>query len=171
MRDSTRMNRTPAFYLSVGLLAVGAVASFEGYRSVAYDDGAGVQTLGFGSTHHPDGRAVSPGDRVTPPQAVQMLAQDLHNTGHAIARCIGDVPLYPYEFDAFASLAYNIGSGAFCRSTLVKKLKESPPDYPGACAQILRWNRAGGVVMPGLTKRRSAEYRLCMGQAAAETRP
>ena len=72
-----------------------------------------------------------------------------------------DLALYPHEWDAFVSLAYNIGPAAFCGSTLAKKLRQTPPDYGGACDEILRWNRAGGQIMPGLVKRRQAEHRLC----------
>ena len=50
-------------------------------------------------------------------------------------------------------------------STLVRLLKQAPHDYLGACKQILRWNMAGGRVLPGLVKRREAEYRMCMGDA------
>ena len=59
------------------------------------------------------------------------------------------------------ALAYNIGPGAFCGSTLVKRLNAE--DYPGACREILRWNRAGGRVVQGLVNRREAEYRQCIG--------
>jgi lysozyme len=75
-------------------------------------------------------------------------------------RCI-TVPLHQYEWDAYVSLTYNIGSGAFCRSTLVRKLNAQ--DYTGACKEILRWNKAGGRVLNGLTKRRPADYNTCMG--------
>ena len=54
---------------------------------------------------------------------------------------------------------------AFCASTLVKRLQATPPDYSGACAQILRWTYAGGKVEPGLLARRKTEYRQCMGAA------
>jgi len=151
--------------LVVSALAVGGVAVYEGYRGTAYDDGVGVQTIGFGTTRREDGSPVRPGDRITPEQAVVRLAQEMDATGRAIVRCIGDVPLYQHEFDAYVSLAYNIGVGAFCRSTLVKRLKQSPPDYAGACAEIRRWTRAGGRELPGLVKRREAEYRQCMGGA------
>lgn len=72
-----------------------------------------------------------------------------------------DAPVYPHEADAFVSLACNIGASTFCKSTLVKKLKQTPPDYAGSCAKILRWNRAGGRVMAELKKRRQWEYELC----------
>jgi len=158
------MKRLPAALIVVSAVAVSGIAVREGYRSRAYDDGVGVQTVGFGSTRHPDGTPVKAGDTVTPQRAVVMLAKDADRIWREAAACIGDVPLTQGEADAFASLAYNIGAPAFCRSTIVKKLKETPPDYAGACREILRWNRAGGQVLPGLTKRRESEYRMCMGQ-------
>lgn len=159
------MKRLPAALIVVSAVAVSAIAVREGYSSRAYDDGVGVQTLGFGSTRHPDGTPVKPGDTVTPQRAVVMLAKDADRIWREAAACIGEVPLYPHEADAYASLAYNIGSGAFCRSTIVKKLKQTPPDYAGACEAIRMWNRAGGQVLPGLVKRREAEYRMCKGEA------
>jgi GH24 family phage-related lysozyme (muramidase) len=92
-------------------------------------------------------------------------AKDADRIWREAAACIGDVPLYQYEADAYASLAYNIGSSAFCRSTIVKRLKQTLPDYAGACEEILMLNRAGGQVLPGLVKRREAEYRMCKGDA------
>jgi lysozyme len=152
--------------ITVSALAVAFIAGYEGYRSRAYDDGMGVQTVGFGSTRHLDGAPVKAGDTVTPQRAVVMLAKDADRIWREAARCIGEVPLYQHEADAYASLAYNIGPTAFCRSTLVRRLKQSPPDYEGACREILRWTRAGGRELPGLVKRREAEYRQCMGETA-----
>jgi lysozyme len=59
------------------------------------------------------------------------------------------------------SLSYNIGTGAFCNSTLVKKLRTY--DYEGACKEILRWDKFKGEPLKGLTHRRQREYKLCMG--------
>ena len=151
--------------ITVAAVTAAGIAVHEGYRSRAYDDGVGVQTIGFGSTQHLDGRPVKPGDTVTPERALLMLARDADRIWREAAACIKDVPLYPHEAAAYQSLAYNIGAAAFCRSTLVRKLKQSPPDYAGACAEIRRWTRAGGREMPGLVKRREAEYRQCMGGA------
>ncbi|GAB4112858.1 MAG: hypothetical protein Fur0019_19260 [Tibeticola sp.] len=140
------------------------MAVHEGYRSRAYDDGVGVQTVGFGTTRREDGSPVQKGDTLTPERAVVRLAAESDAIGRQIAACIGDVPLHQREFDAFASLAYNIGPAAFCRSTIVKRLKQTPPpDYAGACAAIKMWTKAGGRVLPGLVKRREAEYRRCVG--------
>jgi lysozyme len=71
------------------------------------------------------------------------------------------VPLHQHEYDAFLSLAYNIGAGAFCGSTLVRKLNTG--DYTGACAEILRWDKFQGQPLRGLTLRRQAEHRQCLG--------
>lgn len=138
--------------------AIASIAGWEGYRGVAYDDGVGVQTLGFGTT-----RGVQRGDRTDPVRAVQRLAADADKIAADIGQCIGPVPLYQYEFSAYTQLAYNIGPAAFCGSTIVKLLHRQPPDYLGACRQILRWNRAGGRVLPGLQRRREAEFKTCMG--------
>lgn len=160
------MKRVPAILITVAAVTAAGIAAHEGFRAKAYDDGAGVQTLGFGSTRHLDGTPVKPGDTVTPERAVLMLAREADAIWRQAAACIGEVPLFPHEAAAFQSLAYNIGAGAFCRSTLVKKLKETPPDYAGACREILKWTRAGGRELRGLVKRRQAEYRQCMGEDA-----
>ena len=71
------------------------------------------------------------------------------------------VPLHQHEYDAFLSLAYNIGPGAFCGSTLVRLLNAG--QYREACDQILRWDRFQGAPLRGLTLRRQAEHRQCLG--------
>lgn len=157
--------RTMIASIGATAAAVALIAQFEGYSGRAYDDGVGVQTIGFGSTRKPDGTPVRPGDTVTPQRAVVMLANDADQHAQELAACIGDVPLYRHEWDAFVSWAYNVGSAAACKSTLVKKLKQNPPDYAGACAELLKWTKAGGRELPGLVARRRAEYRLCMGEA------
>jgi lysozyme len=63
-------------------------------------------------------------------------------------------------FDALVSFTYNVGAGAFRTSTLLKKLNAG--DTVGACNQLPRWNKAGGKVLPGLTRRRAAEQALCL---------
>ena len=99
--------------------------------------------------------------KTTPERALVQLLKSAEKHADDIRQCIA-VPLYQHEFDAYVSLAYNIGANNFCRSTLVKKLNAR--DYPGACTEIRRWNRAGGKVLAGLTKRREKEYRMCKGE-------
>ncbi|MCX8016639.1 MAG: lysozyme [Rhodocyclaceae bacterium] len=155
----TRMLLAALALTGAGLAGVGV---YEGYRGRAYDDGVGVQTIGFGSTTHADGRPVRQGETTTPERALLRLAEDAGRIERQMKACLPDgLALYPHEWDAFVSLAYNIGPGAFCGSTLARKLRQSPPDYAGACDQILRWTRAGGQELPGLVKRRQAEHRLC----------
>lgn len=153
--------RKAAIGLTASALLVGALAGYEGYREHTYRDVAGVPTIGFGTT-----QGVRPGDRTDPVRAVQRLAAETDSFARQIARCIGPVPLYQYEFDAYVSLAYNIGAGAFCGSTLVKRLTATPPDYDAACKEILRWVYAGGQRQPGLVKRRADEYRHCRGHSS-----
>ncbi|GAB2940351.1 lysozyme [Aquaspirillum soli] len=134
----------------VGLLTA------EGYRSEAYIPIKGdVPTIGFGTTE-----GVKLGDKITPVQALARAVADVGQYEGALRRCV-KVPLYQHEYDAYISLSYNIGGGAFCGSTLVRKLNAS--DYVGACEEILRWNKAGGKVLRGLVIRREAEYRQCRG--------
>ena len=155
-------------YGGASALALGIIAGYEGYRSTAYDDGGGVQTIGFGSTTTQNGAPVRAGTRTDPVRAVIKLASDADTAAQRLSACIGDVPLSQNEWDAYTSWAYNIGTGAACRSTLVKLLKQTPPDYAGACAQLLRWDTDNGVRIPGLTARRESEYRLCMGGTDAQ---
>ena len=142
--------------LSLSAAALVGIATHEGFVGRAYQDIVGVWTIGFGTTE-----GVKPGDRIEPVQALQRKMADVQKFEGALKRCV-KVPLHQHEYDAFLSLAYNIGPGAFCGSTLVRKLNAE--DYAGACAEILRWDKAGGKTVAGLTKRRQAEYRQCMGQ-------
>ena len=77
----------------------------------------------------------------TPAIRTSEVAADADATARAIGSGIGPVPLYQREWDSFVSLAYNIGPQAFCGSTLVRLLHQTPPDYTGACKQILRWDK------------------------------
>lgn len=151
-----KIDRRHVAGLALSAVALIGIANHEAFRSRAYDDGVGVQTIGFGTT-----AGVKKGDTITVERALIRLGQDVGVFESEMRRCIGDVPLYQHEWDAYVSLAYNIGYGGFCKSTIVRRLKQSPPDYEGACKAILLWNKAGGK--PILTSRRQKEYRQCMG--------
>ena len=151
-----RKSRIAAYSIAISAACLVGIATHEGYRSEAYKDTVGIPTLGFGET-----AGVKMGDKTTPERALVQLLESTEKHADAIRQCI-HVPLYQHEFDAYISLAYNIGTGAFCRSTLVKKLNAK--DYAGACEEIRRWNKAGGKVLPGLVKRRDVEYRMCIGE-------
>ncbi len=143
--------------LTLSASALVGIAVHEGYRGEAYIPVRGdVPTIGFGTT---DG--VKPGDRIEPVQALVRKLADVQRFEGALKQCVR-VPLHQYEYDAFLSLAYNIGPGAFCGSTLVRRLNAGV--YTGACNEILRWDRFRGEPLRGLTLRRQAENRQCLGQ-------
>ena len=144
--------------LAISAAALIGIASWEGFSERPYNDGGGVQTIGFGTT-----AGVKPGDHIDPVRALVRLGKDADTISREMAECI-EVPVAQHEFDAYASFSYNVGAPAFCRSTLAKKLNAG--DYAGACAELLRWTKAGGRELRGLVKRRNAEYRLCMGGAS-----
>ena len=143
--------------LTLSAAALVGLVAHEGYTDRPIQPLPGDKlTIGFGTT---DG--VKPGDRTTPVKALARALQDVQEFEGALKACV-KVPLHQHEYDAFISLSYNIGSTAFCGSTLVRKLNAG--DYPGACAEILRWNRFKGQQVRGLTIRRQSEYRQCMGE-------
>lgn len=151
------MNRLQAAGLSLSAAALVGLALSEGYTDTAVQPLPGDKwTYGFGTTE-----GVKPGDRITPPQALERKLRDVQKFEGAVKQCV-KVPLYQYEYDAYISLAYNIGPTNFCGSTLVKKLNVT--DYTGACKEILRWNRFQGQPNKGLTARREREYRQCIGE-------
>ncbi|PJF46384.1 MAG: histidine kinase, partial [Candidatus Thermofonsia Clade 3 bacterium] len=100
------MKRTIIASAGASAIAVALIAGFEGYSHRAYDVGVGVQTVGFGTTRREDGSPVRKGDTVTPQRAVILLARDADRIAQELAACIGDVPLYRHEWDAYVSWAY-----------------------------------------------------------------
>lgn len=135
---------------------INMICGFEGLELKAYDDGVGVWTIGYGTTII-NGIKVKKGDTCTIEQAKSYMAQDLKKFESAVDTSV-KVTITQNQFDALVSLAYNIGTGAFKSSTLLKKLNAK--DYKGAAAQFDRWNRAGGKVMQGLINRRAKERKL-----------
>lgn len=154
------INPRPRFVLAaLTLSAAGLVGivGYEGYTETAVIPIPGdVPTIGFGTTE-----GVRMGDRITPPTALGRALRDVNRFEGALKQCV-TVPLAQNEYDAFVSLSYNIGPTAFCGSTLVRKLNAG--DYAGACAEIDRWNKAGGRVVQGLVNRRAAERAQCEGR-------
>jgi lysozyme len=135
--------------------ALVGIAVHEGYSDTAYTPVPGdVATIGFGRTAD-----VKPGKTTVQRELIALLA-DMEGRKAAIAGCV-TVPLHQHELSAYMSLVYNIGTRAFCNSTLVKRLNAG--DYAGACQAILMWDRFKGKPLRGLTIRRQAEYKECMG--------
>ncbi|QBK69604.1 lysozyme [Acinetobacter johnsonii] len=138
----------------ISLFGVDIICGFEGKRLAAYDDGVGVWTIGFGTTVYPNGIKVKKGDTCTEAQAKAYMAHDLKKFESAVNNTV-KVPLNQNQFDALVSLAYNIGTNAFSKSTLVKKLNAN--DIRGAADQFDVWVNAGGKRMQGLVNRRAKE--------------
>jgi len=166
--------RLPLKIMAVSAAALVSIATWEGFRDKAYDDGVGVKTIGFGTT-----AGVKEGDRITVERAMVVLLRDVNGHSEGIKRCIvGD--LFQHEFDAYSSLAYNVGIGAVCKSSIPRKIETK--QYEAACRTILDFDKARDCSKPkvwsekrqrwecplvpirGLTNRRQAEYKQCVGE-------
>jgi lysozyme len=128
------------------------IKSFEGLYLKAYLCPAKVWTIGYGHTGN-----VKPGDVINRQQADELLRQDVEEFV-AIVNTAVKVPLTQNQFDSLVSFVYNVGADAFRKSTLLRKLNAG--DYAGAAQEFERWNKAHGVVLPGLVKRRKKEREL-----------
>jgi lysozyme len=133
-------------YSSAGLALT---KSFEGCKLSAYQDSKGVWTIGFGHTS-----GVQPGDTCTQEQADVWLMQDIQWAVTVVNSHV-TAPLTQGQFDALCDFVYNCGSGNFEHSTLLGLLNSE--DYQGAANEFCKWDHAGGVVVPGLLRRRQAE--------------
>lgn len=144
--------------MKLGKKGLELIKSFEGLRLVAYDDGGGVWTIGYGHT-----KGVKRGDTCTMEQAEAWLVEDVEEAEDAVKKWV-DVPLVQDQFDALVSFVFNVGPGkpglnkGFYSSTMRRLLNQS--DYIGASNEFPRWNKDNGKVVAGLTRRREAERRL-----------
>jgi len=129
------------------------IKSFEGFKESAYKCPAGVWTIGYGTTEN-----VQIGDTVTEKEATELLRGDIQEAADAIDDLV-DVELTQNQYDALCSLIYNIGREAFKNSTLLR-LINSGHSAKECGPQFDRWNKAGGVVLNGLTRRRSEERKM-----------
>lgn len=133
------------------------IKRFEGFRAEAYKDPGSVNglpiTIGYGQTRR-DGRLIKLGETITESEASSWLVKELARVEAVVDRLV-TVSLTPYQLGALVSFVYNVGDGAFAKSTLLKKLNAG--DYAAVPAQLARWNKNDGKVMAGLTNRRAAE--------------
>ncbi len=127
--------------------------SFEGLRLRAYQDCAGVWTIGYGHT----GRDVFPGDNITEAEAEALLRSDLADAVTCVNRAV-TVSVKQQQFDALVDFCFNAGRGSLLGSTLLRKVNAG--DFAGAAAQFGLWVHAGGEVVAGLVRRRKAEAAL-----------
>lgn len=145
--------------LSISAAGVGVIKRWESHPGAplplrGYDDGVGVWTICWGHT-----KGITPQSTATLAQCEKYLKQDLDDVHAAISRLV-KVPLTQPIYDSLASWVFNLGGGNLAKSTLLLRLNAG--DYAGACMEMLRWDRAKGKVLRGLTKRRLAENQTCL---------
>ena len=138
--------------MKVSQECVDLVKFFEGFEAKAYLCPANVWTIGYGRTKN-----VKEGDVVNKRQAERDLLEELEEFGNQVFFAV-QVPLEQNEFDALTSWTYNLGVGNLQSSTLLKKLNSG--DKNSVPSEMLRWNKAAGKVLAGLTRRRAAEAKL-----------
>jgi lysozyme len=131
---------------------------FEGLKLNAYLCPAKVWTIGYGNTRYEDGTPVKSGDVITKERAESLFLRILDTFERGVLSRVRST-LNANQFSALVCLSYNIGLGNFGNSTLLR-LVNANPNNPEIRAQFLRWNKAGGREMQGLTRRRIAESNL-----------
>lgn len=128
------------------------IKSHEGLRLEAYLCPARVWTIGYGHTG-----TAKEGQQITPEKAEELLIEDLRHSERVVNSYGLDIN--QNQFDALVSFVFNVGSGNFARSTLLKKVIQDPNDTT-ISDEFKRWNKGGGRTLPGLTKRRAEEAQL-----------
>lgn len=130
------------------------ITEFEGFRANPYQDSVGVWTIGYGST-----AGVGPNTPpVTQEAALQRMMGEVDVKYGAAVNALG-VPLTQNQFDALTSFVYNVGPGGIATSTGIGRALRAC-DYARAAEELLKWDKAGGRALAGLTRRRQAERRL-----------
>src|SRR6056300_227713 len=132
------------------------IKKFEGCKLEAYYDAVNVLTIAYGRT-----KGVKVGDICTQEQADAWLEEELQEYGGYVNEAV-NVPLSQNQFDALVSWTYNLGPSNLNKSTMLKVLNNG--EYEEVPAQMRRWNKAGGKVLEGLTRRRNAESLLFQGK-------
>lgn len=149
------MKKKAGFGLVAIMLAAPMTGYYEGMVPHTYKDPVGIPTACYGET---DAEVVRL-DKFKSEDCLALLGASL--TVHAIevSPCITRT-IKAHEAAAVISWSYNVGSGAACGSTLVRKINAGHPASEW-CAELKRWTKAGGVELRGLVKRRESEYKMC----------
>lgn len=154
-REHARMTRRQTSPAGLAL-----IERFESFKPRRYLCPAGKPTIGFG-------HVILPGEKIpaaiTIDEARSLMAADLAPVETCLAELFPDLP--QHQFDALASFVFNVGIGAFRKSTLCSRLRAG--DTVGAAGQFMRWVNVDGKPLPGLVKRRAAEHALFRGASHA----
>lgn len=152
----------PASQMQLSDKGVELIKEFEGFSAKPYRDAVGIPTIGYGTTYYLDGRKVAMTDPPLSKQGAHELKIAITNRDFVPKvrdlLTTSTVPITQGMFDALVSLSYNIGVGAFARSSVLKHLENG--EKSAAADAILKWNKAGGKELAGLTRRRQAEREL-----------
>ena len=143
------------------------IQDFEGLSLVPYLCGAGVPTIGYGNTYYPSGIKVTMADKPISLATASWMFRTIADRFAVDVDKLIKANINQNQFNAIASLAYNIGigsellnrKGGFIKSTLLKKVNINPSD-PTIATEFAKWNKVGGKVVNGLTKRRAVEAKL-----------
>lgn len=141
---------------------ISLIKHFEGLRLTAYQDSVGIWTIGYGWIHPVDGKPIRPGMSIKEETSERLLRTGLVGYESDVSKLV-KVKLTQGQFDALVSFAYNLGARGLSTSALLQKL--NAVDYAGAADELPRWNKAGGKVLPGLTRRREAERALFLSDS------
>ncbi|MWT35090.1 glycoside hydrolase family protein [Escherichia coli] len=136
---------------------IALIKQFEGCKLTAYQDSVGVWTIGYGWTQPVDGKPIRAGMTIKQETAERLLKTGLVSYESDVSRLV-KVGVTQGQFDALVSFTYNLRARSLSTSPLLRKLNAG--DYTGAADEFLRWNKAGGKVLNGLTRRREAERAL-----------
>lgn len=133
------------------------VKQFEAFRSTMYLDAVGLKTTGYGTLIDTKEEQYLINKKITEAEATDLLELDMAKFEKAINNLV-KVELTQNQFDALCSFTYNVGISNFKNSTLLKMINEGK--IKESADQFLRWNKAGGKVLSGLTSRRQKEMEL-----------
>ena len=132
---------------------------FEGFRFTAYLCDANVATIGYGSTYYANDQKVKMGDKITKEQAEILLRKTVRDFEQNVNALLNGVQVNQNQFDALVSFAFNLGTAALAKSTLLKLVKANPND-PAISREFGKWVNAGGKKVNGLVTRRQKEAEL-----------
>jgi lysozyme len=144
--------------MKVNNLGIDLMHFFEGCKLEAYQCSAKVWTIGWGNTFYENGTPVRQGDKITQDRANELFEFVVNEFAVGVEKLLTKT-VNENQFSALVCFAYNVGTGNFAKSTLLKKVNANPNDATIA-NEFLRWNKAGGKELLGLTRRRTAESKL-----------
>lgn len=145
--------------MRLGSKGLELIKSFEGFYSKPYLDPIGIPTIGYGATYYPNKKKVTMKDKpLTEKEASDLLKEMMVTYENDVKRLVKR-ELNQNQFDALVSFTYNLGSANLGKSTLLNKINANPCDKT-IKDEFLKWNKAGGKVLNGLTRRRNAEAEL-----------